>query len=104
MIDFNAHDPRHPWRGDSNYHTRSPEPDEIREVGVRNDEAGIMHGSICLNMEMDCALGPFGPRKAASREVITMSSDGGDELSLEFIRNGFLRLTLSREMASPNCT
>lgn len=97
-IDFNAHVPSNPWRGDPGYHTRSPEPDEIREAGVRNDEAGIMHGSIYLNMETNCDFGPFRPRKTVSREVITMSSDEGDKLSLGFIGNGFLRLTLSREM------
>lgn len=73
-------------------------PYEIREAGVRNDEARIMRGLVYLNAEAGYKFGPFHPRKTASREVITMSSDEGDELSLEFIGNGFLRLTLSREM------
>lgn len=98
-VDFDAYDPSDPWCDDPDYHKRSSEPHEIREAGVRNDEAGIMHGFIYLNSYTDCHFGPFRPPKdARSREAITLSSDDGDELSLEFIGDGFLGLTLPREM------
>lgn len=97
-VDFFVYELGDMWSDDPDYYTAPPGPDAIREDGVPNGEADSLHGNVYLNASTDCNFGPFRAPKQASREALTLSSDNGDDLFFEFIGNGFLRLTLSREM------
>lgn len=65
--------------------------------------ADILYGDVCLNAKANCNFGPFLPPKRASREPFKVSScDGKYELSFKFIGNGYLKLSVSREMVFMN--
>jgi hypothetical protein len=73
-----------------NHHPDEQEP---------SDEAGMMYGDVYLDGNANCNFGPFRPPKLASRKVFEMKScDDMYELSFQFIGNGYLKLSVSREM------
>jgi hypothetical protein len=62
-------------------------------------EAEMLYGDMYLDANANCDFGPFRPPKRASRKAIKVKSgDGKYELSFKFIGNGYLKLSVSREM------
>jgi hypothetical protein len=62
-------------------------------------EADMLYGDVYLDANANYGFGPFRPPKGASRKAIKVKScDGKYELSFKFIGNGYLKLSVSREM------
>ncbi|KAK4154790.1 hypothetical protein C8A00DRAFT_42474 [Chaetomidium leptoderma] len=62
-------------------------------------ETDMLYGDIYLGADANCGFGPFRPPKRASRKAVKVRScDGTYELSFKFLGNGFLKLSVSREM------
>lgn len=63
------------------------------------DDAGMLYGSLYLDMDSACKFGPFfPPSNATFRPVKVESCDGKYKLSLDFLGNGYLKLRVSRDV------
>lgn len=78
--------------------TLSLNPNIPKEDGVKEDETGIIEGFVYINASIQCHFGPLHLRKRASRSPLTLRSDNGHQLSFTFIRDRYLKMTLSWEM------
>lgn len=67
--------------------------------GQKPSEDDMLYGDVDLHNNVRCSFGPFRPPEHASREPFKlMSDDGVHELSFTFMGNGYLELSVSREM------
>lgn len=63
------------------------------------DDAGLLYGTLFLDLNASCKFGPFfPPSNATFRPVKVESCDGKYKLSLDFLGNGYLKLSVSRDM------
>ena len=68
----------------------------------KKHDYNLVEGSVCLGDGVECNFGPLPSPQDASRKVITKKSDTRHELSFQFIGNGYLKMTVPRELVFMN--
>lgn len=77
---------------------RSDEDSDNPDV-KSGDDAGLLYGTLFLDLKASCKFGPFfPPNNTTFRPVKVESCDGKYKLSLDFLGNGYLKLRVSRNM------